>query len=68
MWQQEKHPVELTTPLMAHQKMDYLHYNPVEAGFVEKPEDYVYSSAVDYYTNRNGKIIIKRIDPILGSL
>jgi putative transposase len=33
-----------------------LHYNPVEAGFVEKPEEYLYSSARDYY---KGKAIIE---------
>ncbi len=26
----------------------YIHYNPVETGLVFKPQDYVYSSAIDY--------------------
>jgi hypothetical protein len=65
LWQPDNHPIELTTPVIAHQKLDYLHYNPVVAGIVEKPEDYLYSSAIDYYTNRKGKIAIERIDPIL---
>ncbi|WP_367768869.1 hypothetical protein AB3G33_10045 [Flavobacterium sp. WC2421] len=30
------------------QKIDYVHNNPVEEGLVYKPEDYVYSSAIDY--------------------
>lgn len=30
------------------QKLEYLHANPVEAGFVDKAEDYLYSSARDY--------------------
>ena len=29
---------------MAHQKLDYIHYNPVEAGFVTKAEEWKYSS------------------------
>ncbi len=33
---------------MAHQKWDYMHYNPVEAGFVLRQEDWLYSSAIDY--------------------
>ena len=33
---------------MIDQKIDYIHKNPVEEGLVFKPEDYVYSSAVDY--------------------
>jgi len=47
-----------------HQKLDYLHNNPVVAGFVEKPEDWLYSSAKDYYTGMKGLIDILFIDPI----
>jgi len=35
---------------MLEQRMTYLHENPVRAGFVELPESWKYSSAVDYYT------------------
>ncbi len=48
LWQPESHPIQLDNNKMAHQKLDYIHYNPVEAGFVEKPEDWKYSSAIDY--------------------
>ena len=30
------------------QKLDYIHNNPVVSEIVEKPEDYLYSSARDY--------------------
>lgn len=30
--------------------------NPVSAGIVRKPEDYLYSSAGDYYTGLKGMI------------
>jgi hypothetical protein len=30
------------------EKINYIHYNPVEEGLVYRPEDYVYSSARDY--------------------
>ena len=33
-----------------------VHENPARAGFVEKAEDWVYSSAGDYYANRKGLI------------
>jgi len=33
---------------MLHQKIDYLHHNPVRIGVVERPQDWVYSSARDY--------------------
>lgn len=48
-WRQDNHPLELRDVNMAHQKLDYVHYNPVDAGIVEKPEDYLYSCAKDYY-------------------
>lgn len=50
---------------MMHQKLNYLHNNPVEAGFVEKVEDWLYSSAKDYYTGKKGMIDILLIDPMI---
>ena len=32
----------------AWQKLDYIHWNPVKAGLVRRPEDYVYSSASNF--------------------
>lgn len=64
LWQQDNHPIELPTESIKHQKLDYIHHNPVVAGFVEKPEDYVYSSASNYYIGR-GLIEITLLDPIL---
>ncbi|MBI2259540.1 MAG: transposase, partial [Flavobacteriia bacterium] len=32
-----------------------IHRNPVEAGLVFRPEDYVYSSAIDY-AGENGRL------------
>ena len=55
-WQQNNHPIQLSTQLMINQRLDYLHNNPVEAGIVEKPEDHLYSSAKDYYTKEKGLI------------
>jgi putative transposase len=48
-WQNEYHPVELFSNEMIDQKLDYIHENPVKEGIVEKPEDYLYSSARNYY-------------------
>lgn len=47
-WQQHNKPIELCNPKITKQKLNYLHNNPVEEGFVINPEDYKYSSAVDY--------------------
>jgi len=48
LWQQDNHPMELEGVAMIEQKIDYIHNNPVKAGLVWKPEDYRYSSAIDY--------------------
>jgi len=48
IWQDGNHPIELSTNEMIDQRLNYTHYNPVKAGFVLKPEHYVWSSAIDY--------------------
>ena len=48
-WQQDNQPKIVYTPDFAAQKLEYIHNNPVEAGIVEKAEEYIYSSARDYY-------------------
>lgn len=47
-WQQDNHPIELSTIKMVEQRLAYLHENPVEEGIVREAEDYLYSSAKDY--------------------
>jgi putative transposase len=47
-WQQGSHPIELYTNKVLDQKLDYIHNNPVTAGWVDEPEHYLYSSARDY--------------------
>jgi putative transposase len=47
-WQQENHPIELFSPAVTFQKIDYVHHNPVEVGIVSEPDHYLHSSARDY--------------------
>jgi REP-associated tyrosine transposase len=47
-WQQHNNPIELFSNEVLDQKLDYLHNNPVVAGFVSEPGEYLYSSARDY--------------------
>lgn len=49
LWRNDNHPIELHSSTVIKQKLDYIHNNPVEAGIVQKPEDYLYSSARNYY-------------------
>jgi len=47
-WRHDNKPIELWSNHIIDQKINYIHNNPVKAGIVFKPEDYVYSSAKDY--------------------
>lgn len=44
-WQQHNHPIDLVSNELIEQKLHYIHQNPVTAGIVNEPMDYVYSSA-----------------------
>lgn len=48
LWQQHNQPIALTTLAVLLQKLNYVHQNPVRAGFVDLPEHWRYSSARDY--------------------
>jgi putative transposase len=65
LWQQDNHPIELITEKIMHQKLDYIHKNPVESGFVLCEEDWLYSRAKQYHSGEKGKIEIIQIDPII---
>lgn len=52
-WRQDNHPIELYSEAFTEQKLNYVHMNPVEAGIVEKEEEYLYSSCRDYYEGKN---------------
>lgn len=60
-WQQHNHPIELSTNEILQQRVDYIHNNPVEAGFVAQPSDWLFSSASDYEGNP-GEIEIYFLD------
>lgn len=48
LWTHHNHAVELGYSSILKSRMNYIHNNPVKAGWVEKPEDYLYSSARNY--------------------
>jgi putative transposase len=48
-WRHDNHPIEIYSPAFAAQKINYIHNNPVIEGVVERPENYLYSSARDYH-------------------
>ena len=48
LWQQHNQPIELNTNEKMRERLEYVHNNPVKAGFVGRPEDWLWSSAGDY--------------------
>ena len=60
-WQQDFHPIALTNEDIYRQKMEYLHNNPVKEGIVWQPQDYKYSSAIDYYENKTGLLPLEML-------
>ncbi len=59
-WQQHNQPIELWSNEVIDQKIDYIHNNPIECGFVSEPVCWKYSSAKNYA----GEIGIIEIDSI----
>jgi len=55
-WQQHNHPIQLDTIEMARQRLDYIHQNPVEQGFIQKAEEWSDSSCAAYYGAGESKI------------
>ena len=47
-WTHENHAVELYRTEMVKSRLKYIYENPVRAGWVESPEEYLYSSARNY--------------------
>ena len=62
-WRQDNRPLQLETKNFTLSKLAYIHNNPVKAGLVEKPEDYMLSSARDY----NGTSGILKIDHLTAA-
>jgi REP element-mobilizing transposase RayT len=56
-WRSDNKPIEVWSNKVIKEKLNYIHYNPVEEGLVFRPEDYVYSSAVNY-SGQNGLLEI----------
>lgn len=47
-WQQNNKPIEIWSLKVFEQKLNYIHHNPIESGFVTDPIDWKYSSARNY--------------------
>ena len=61
-WEHENYPILLANTEMFNQRLNYLHNNPVTAGFVAEPAHWLYSSAGDYYLNTRGLVDVDFLD------
>ncbi len=48
-WRQDNYPSQLTDHSSISRVLHYIHYNPVKAGIVLQPKEYIYSSSKTYH-------------------
>jgi REP element-mobilizing transposase RayT len=58
VWQDDYHPVAILSEKWFNEKMEYMHNNPVRKGYVNKPEDWKYSSARNWYFDDHSLITV----------
>jgi putative transposase len=57
-WQARYYDFNVFTWSKRVEKLDYIHWNPVKRGLVEKPEDWLWSSCRYYQTGVQGRVKI----------
>ena len=57
-WQARYYDFNVFTWSKRSEKLDYIHWNPVKHGLVEKPEDWLWSSCRYYQTGVQGRVKI----------
>ena len=61
LWQEGSHPQLIQDENMMRQKIEYIHNNPVERGFIDDPVHWRYSSARNY-TGMEGLLDITKFE------
>jgi putative transposase len=62
LWRPGNWPKVILTQDFLEQKMGYIHENPAKKGYVEKPEDWQYSSARNRILNDNSLIELDKYE------
>lgn len=52
LWTNKNHPEEIRSEKFLKVKLNCIHDNPVRAGWIKEPGDYIYSSASDYISGK----------------
>ena len=59
IWERNSLSIPLWSGQVIHQKLEYIHYNPVSAELCNYPDEYKYSSARFYYRqDRQWKFLV----------
>ena len=61
-WEEGYHGEEIFSSEFYDSKVSYLHLNPVRAGIVEKEEDYLNSSAGEFFGLRKSKLELSKFE------
>lgn len=67
-WKYGNHAEEIFSNSFLWSKLDYIHMNPVKAGIVKRPQDYIYSSASNYIDNEGLINITLADNPVIDTL
>jgi putative transposase len=59
-WEEGYHGEEIFSLEFYDTKVNYIHMNPVRAGMVEKEEEYINSSATEFYGIRKSKLVLSK--------
>jgi putative transposase len=62
VWERNPLSIPLWSGQVIHQKLDYIHNNPVNAGLCKCPWEYIYSSAGFYYNSDKRWSFLKHCD------
>jgi len=62
LWDEGVHPEEIARKAFFQQKLDYIHANPVRAGYVDAPCEWRYSSAGFQYRAASSVVCITPLD------
>ncbi len=66
IWQRENCPKLIATEEFLHQKIEYIHFNPVRKNYVDLPEYWLLSSAQNRLTEKSGIIAVDDYDSIVA--
>ncbi|WKK76749.1 hypothetical protein QYS49_05565 [Marivirga salinae] len=61
------HPIKLDNNEILQQKLDYVHFNPVESEIEDNPDGYKCSSAKEFAGVRKGLLAVELLDELAYS-